>query len=145
MLHALRNVNHIPCLQLDGRLPPFLVPTFAADADQDLSCPVMNMPVVAAARLKGHIGHRQNRGLALSQIHRLQRRKEAVPDKVLGIGAVRLSLREIGLAKRLFLSEIFTEDLCYGLGSSVSLFRSDLFRKDGRNGVDLIILQAHIP
>ena len=44
MLHAFRNVNHIPSLQLDGRLSPFLVPAFAADADQDLSCSVMNMP-----------------------------------------------------------------------------------------------------
>lgn len=101
MLHTLQNVNHIPCLQLDGRLSPFLVPAFATDADQDLSCPVMNMPVVAAARLKGHIGHRQNRGLALSQIHRLQRSKETVTDKVLGIGAVRLSLREIHIGERL--------------------------------------------
>lgn len=59
MLYALGNVNHVARLKRDGRLAPLLVPTLASHTNKYLACPVVNVPVVAAARFKGHVAHGQ--------------------------------------------------------------------------------------
>ena len=52
------DMHHVALLQGPGLLAPLLVPAPAAGAEQDLSAPgfrVVDVPEVAAARLKGHV------------------------------------------------------------------------------------------
>ena len=54
--------DDIAGLQAPGRLARFLIPALAVHAQQQLSAAfgsVMNVPVVAAAGLKGHVGGEQ--------------------------------------------------------------------------------------
>ena len=55
MLHALGNGDDGARDQRNGFLAPFLIPTATAHADQHLHGTVVNMPVVAAARLKADV------------------------------------------------------------------------------------------
>ena len=58
VFYANRNIYHIAGAQLLCRFAPFLIVTSSGHADEDLSAAVfrmMNVPVVAAARFKGHI------------------------------------------------------------------------------------------
>ena len=69
--------SHRHCL-----FPPFLIPTTASYANQNLNLLVMNMPVVTAARLKGDIGH--------PTFHLCQ---ETITREVLSVSGIRFSLR----------------------------------------------------
>ena len=60
MLYLGRDVDHIPGMQLPGFLAPLLIPAPTGHADQDLAAAlpgVVNVLVVAAARLEGHVVH----------------------------------------------------------------------------------------
>ena len=60
VLYAGRDIHHIAGVQFLRRLPPLLIIAAARHADQYLSAAifrVMNVPVVAAARLEGHVEH----------------------------------------------------------------------------------------
>lgn len=55
VLYSLWYIYYITWLQRNGRFAPFLIPTLAADADEDLVCAVVNVPVVATSWFEGHI------------------------------------------------------------------------------------------
>ena len=58
VLGAGRDVDHVARLHFDGVLALFLIVSAACDADEDLPAALLGMmdvPVVAAARLKGHV------------------------------------------------------------------------------------------
>ncbi len=58
VFHSSRNVNTVTRFHLDGILAPLLIVPAPGHADQNLSAAlvgVMDMPVVPAARFKGHI------------------------------------------------------------------------------------------
>ena len=58
MLNSGGDVDYITGMQLTGRLAPFLVVATTAGDKQNLPAAfigVVNMPVIAAARLKGYI------------------------------------------------------------------------------------------
>lgn len=48
MLYAFGDVNDIPWLKCYGRLAPFLIPAFSADADENLMRAMMYMPIIPA-------------------------------------------------------------------------------------------------
>ena len=78
MLDTGRNVYHIARQHLHSGLAPFLIKAASGNADQELPAAgfcVMDMPVVAASRLKGHI---ENPHLLLGD-----RRKIAFPAEIL--------------------------------------------------------------
>ena len=52
------DVNHIAGVQFLRFLSPRLVPAMSLGAEQNLSAFMVDMPVVAATRLKGHVGNR---------------------------------------------------------------------------------------
>lgn len=56
VLHTLGNVDDIAGMEADGRFAPLLVDAFAADADEHLVDAVVDVPVVATARLEGDVG-----------------------------------------------------------------------------------------
>ena len=80
-----RDHDHFSRLKTDRGLSFFLIPAFACRTDQQLSaaaCGVMNMPVVAAPRLKRNVGQMQ-------PVFRLCQRIEIrISDEVLRIGGV---------------------------------------------------------
>ena len=83
--------DDIAGLQAPGRLARFLIPALAVHAQQQLSAvfgSVMNVPVVAAAGLKGDVGHKYGllgigKGLEV-----------AVAHKILCVSGVRFALTE---------------------------------------------------
>src|SRR5574340_1213580 len=78
-----------PGLQALGLLPLDLVPAAAGRAQQDLPAAaggVVDVPIVAAAGLEGHVGDRDALGGEPLEV--------ALPDEVLGVGVVLLSARE---------------------------------------------------
>lgn len=87
-------------VQADGGLAFLLVPALASRANQELTAPfvrMVDMPVVAASRLKGHVGGEQ----AAFRIG--QRIQERIAGEVLGIGGVRRSRAEcVDLLELLF-------------------------------------------
>ena len=88
VLHALGDVDDIACLECNGRLPPFLVPSLARHADEYLARTVVDVPVVAAPGLEGHVAHGQGRLLVPCQVLGCERSQVAVPREVFGIGRV---------------------------------------------------------
>ena len=56
VLCAFGDVDNVAGMETDGRFAPFLIDALAADADEDLVCAVVDVPVVAAARFEGDIG-----------------------------------------------------------------------------------------
>ena len=63
VLDACRDHYCVAFVQLAGFFAPFLIPAAAADAQQHLSAAfvgMMDMPVVAAARFKRHVGDEQS-------------------------------------------------------------------------------------
>ena len=87
-------------VQADGSLAFFLVPALARRAEQELTTSfvrVVDMPVVAASRLEGHVGGEQ----AAFRIG--QRIQERIAGEILGIGGVRRSRAEcVDLLELLF-------------------------------------------
>ena len=87
-------------VQADGGLAFLLVPALASRAEQELTASfvrVVDMPVVAASRLEGHVGGEQ----AAFRIG--QRIEERIAGEVLGIGGVRRSRAEcVDLLELLF-------------------------------------------
>ena len=85
VLDLRRYVHDHARLELDGRLAPLLIPTATAYGNQNLTCAVMHVPVIAAARLERDI----------VDAHALcrQLRQVALPDKILP-ERVRLTNRE---------------------------------------------------
>ena len=55
VLYAFGDVDDVAGLKRYGWFAPFLIPSLAADADEDLVGTVMYVPVVSATRLKGHV------------------------------------------------------------------------------------------
>ena len=92
VLYTFRYVNDITGLKLNGRLSPLLIPTSAADADENLPGSVMDMPVVAASRLECYIVHRKGRGFSRVEILRGERREETFSGEKLSKTRVRLTL-----------------------------------------------------
>ena len=50
VLYAFRDVDDVTGVKMDGRFAPFLIYAFAAHANKNLVCSVVDMPVVAATR-----------------------------------------------------------------------------------------------
>src|SRR5699024_1529499 len=73
-----------------GRLAPFLIPAAAGGAQENLAAAlvgVVNVPVVAAARLKGDVGGGDT-------VFARQHLEIAVAHKILGVGVVGLAQTE---------------------------------------------------
>ena len=63
MLDACGNDHHVARLQAPCRLAPLLIPTTARNTQKQLPAAafrMMNMPVIAATGLKGHVCHKRN-------------------------------------------------------------------------------------
>ena len=82
VLHTLGNGDDGAGDQRNGFLAPFLIPTATAHTDQHLNGTVVNMPVVAAARLEADVAE-TTRGVEEGEI--------AVSCEILGVGSIRLS------------------------------------------------------
>lgn len=85
VLHLRRDVDHIPRMQFPGLLAPLLIPAPAGYTDQDLPSAlvrVVDVPVVAAARLKGDVCKKDG----LLRIG--QRIEEGRAGKILRVGGV---------------------------------------------------------
>ena len=54
-----QNIHHIARSQTACRFAGFLIPALACRANQDLTCAVVDMPVVAAARLESNVDYRR--------------------------------------------------------------------------------------
>ena len=77
---SLGNLNNGPGNELYGGFAPFLIPAPAGNANKDLHLLMVNMPIVPATGLEGHVGY--------AAIHRSQ---ITVARKVLGISSIGLS------------------------------------------------------
>lgn len=85
VLHAGRNKHHGARRKGQGLLAPFLVPPTAIGAQQNLpaaAASMVDMPVIAAARLKCHVGNE------LGNLRVGQGVQERLPRKVLGKAVV---------------------------------------------------------
>lgn len=82
MLHLWRYMDHVAGAQPLRGLAPCLIPSLAAGAQQDLAPLVMDVPVVAAARLKGDVCKKDG----LLRIG--QRIEEGRAGKILRVGGV---------------------------------------------------------
>lgn len=76
-----------PGLSSTGLFAPLLVVAAPAHGGEDLAGLVVNMPVVAAARLERDVGN-------VDFLARDQRRQIALPDEILGVCVVRRAQRE---------------------------------------------------
>ena len=108
VLHSRRNVHHVAGLQRPGGFAFLLVPTAPGHADQDLAAAafrVMDVPVVAAPRLEGHVEHPH---LAAGK-----GRKIAFANKVLGVGVVGRAdgKHHLALVAGFFVAASFRPDL----------------------------------
>ena len=86
VLYPCRNIHNIPREQLLRPLSPFLIKPLAADANQNLTAAVfgmMDVPVVAAPRFKGHVVD--------SHLLCGKRGQIALPDKILRESVIRLA------------------------------------------------------
>lgn len=91
VLYPSRDVHHVTRPKLPGFAAPLLIPPAPADADQHLPASafrVMDMPVVPAARLKGHI--------ECGNLFLCQNRKIALSGKILCESFILLSNRKYG-------------------------------------------------
>ena len=79
MFGSLGNLNNGSRNELYGRFAPFLIPAPAGYANKDLHLLMVNMPIVPATGLEGHVGY--------AAIHRSQ---ITVARKVLGISSIGL-------------------------------------------------------
>lgn len=82
MFGSLGNLNNGSRNELDGGFAPFLIPAPAGYADKDLHLLVVNMPIVPATGLEGHVGY--------TAIHW---RQITVAREVLSISRIGLSFR----------------------------------------------------
>ena len=82
VLHALRDGDDHAGNKLHRLLAPFLIPAATADANEVLHGVVMDMPVVAAARLKADVA---------KTACRVEDGKVTVADEVLGEGCIRIA------------------------------------------------------
>ena len=55
MFYAFGNVDDIAWVEGDGRLAPFLIPSLARYADENLASTMMDVPVVAASWFEGYV------------------------------------------------------------------------------------------
>ena len=88
MLYFRRNRYHITGMQFSGLFPGFLIPSSAVCTQKNLpasACGMMNMPIVATFRFKGHIRHK-NRFSRIRQGIQIR-----ITDKILCISRVRLT------------------------------------------------------
>ena len=79
-----RDGDHSAGAQFDSGLAPLLIPAAASHTDQHLHLLVVDVPVVAAAWLEGHVDRSAMLGIKRSKI--------AVADEVLRRGRVGLTL-----------------------------------------------------
>ena len=95
----------VPGRRLTARLSLLLIPALAGSADEDLAAAVggvMDVPVVAAARLKGHVGQ-EGRTFARC----CQRVQKGIADKILCKSCIRLTGSEyVGLFKVFFVENL---------------------------------------
>ena len=101
-----RDGDHGAGGQADGRFALFLVPAFACGANQQLAAAlgrVVDMPVVAAAGLKGNVGQKQT-GFRVGQ-----RVQERLANEKLGIsGVCGTGFKNILLLKFMFIHALHT-------------------------------------
>ena len=98
VLYSLWYIYYITWLQRNGRFAPFLIPTLAADADEDLVCAVVDVPVVATSWFEGHIAVALHGLLFGREILGLYRCKMTVAREILGKMGVRTALRPVAMA-----------------------------------------------
>ena len=84
VLHTLGNGDDGARDQRNGFLAPFLIPAATAHANQHLNCTVVNMPVVAAARLEADVAEPTG-GVEDGEV--------AVANEILGVCRIRLTDR----------------------------------------------------
>ena len=94
MLHAFGDVDDIAGIECNGWLAPFLIPTLAADADEDLADTVVYVPIIAATGLEGDIAICLYGCLARREVFWSQRRKIAAASEVASIVYVWLAFRK---------------------------------------------------
>ena len=88
-------------------MPSFLIPALAGRADEHLPAALVRMvdvPVVAAARFKGHVSQKQ------AVLRTSQRVEKGIADKILRVGRVGLTEAENILRVKLFLIHDFYDD-----------------------------------
>ena len=78
---------------LNGSLAPFLIPAAPSNTDEHLYLPVVNMPVIAAARLEGDVHHTTT---DICQI--------ALTNEILSV-RIRLALGPLGVQGVTFVAE----------------------------------------
>ena len=94
VFHAFRNVNNISRPECNSRFPPFLIPPFPRNADEYLTRPVVDMPVVATPGLKCYVVHRQNTLFPLSEVLGRKRCEITVSYKIPCIGSISRAFRK---------------------------------------------------
>ena len=82
VLHAFGNGDDGARDQRNGFLAPFLIPAATAHADQHLNCTVVDVPVVAAARLETDVAE-ATCGIEDGEI--------AVANEILGVCGIRFA------------------------------------------------------
>ena len=96
----------------DGFLSLLLIPAFSSGANQQLAAPavgVMNMPVVPAARFKGHIGQKHSAFARFGQ-----RIQIGIVNKILGVCRVGIAkAKNIFFIKRSFIVDTHEKTLLH--------------------------------
>ena len=92
VLCAFGDVDNVAGMETDGRFAPFLIDALAADADEDLVCAVVDVPVVAATRLKGYIGIILNSLFAFRKVLWMNLCKVTLSCERLSVSIVRVAL-----------------------------------------------------
>ena len=114
-----------------GGLSPLLIPAAACHANQHLYLLVVNVPVVAAAGLKGDICHTVHFG------------KIALADEVLSVGVLNALRPDVEVNGRYSLAG-FAEHACHSLLAAYGLSFADALTENGRNVVQLSIGNTHV-
>ena len=79
-------------MKTDGRFSPFLIDTLSADADENLVCAVMDVPVVATTRLESYVGITLNRLFTFFEILWLDLCEVAMSCEILSVCIIRIAL-----------------------------------------------------
>ena len=135
VLYALGNSDNSAGLHLDRRFAPLLIPAATINTDEHLHRLVMNVPVVAACRLKCHIDRASIVGIQRSDI--------TVADKVLCIISIEVATGPSAISGTT-VSHILTIDGGNRLAGTPSLGASHMSGKHLWNGMQFLVGDTHI-
>ena len=99
VLDTFRNVDNVARIERHGGLAPFLIPAASRQTNQNLPRTVVNVPVVAAARLKRYVRHWQNGPFAFLQVFGYQWVEITVANEILRVIHVRVALCKVAFER----------------------------------------------